>query len=266
MNRIGAQCSILLFGLFLFTCLTGCSSSRSPDDSAAPVVPQTDADTDYRNAQLAMSQKDYQRAIELLESASGKEFRLYKLPDARMLMAKAHQRLGQFEKSIACLDRAIEDAPENHHCYLQRGRTYRLMKEYERAAESYAQALKLKPDSSELHTSMGALAIYRKNYQTAIEHLEKAIELNDQVAVTHSNLALAYASVGKFDEARMELEKATALGYHQPEVVQARIDRLRYAVLEGRTGAPKSAEKIRPPESDSAKKTPAESNLKKGNR
>ena len=71
------------------------------------------------------------------------------------------------------------------------------------------------------------MAIFQGDYETAIKHLERAIELDDSYPVAHSNLALAYASVGRFDEADQELKKAVLRGYHQPEVIKRRIEELR---------------------------------------
>ena len=93
----------------------------------------------------------------------------------------------------------------------------------------YQLALKLAPDYAELHASMGALAIYQSDFDTAVTHLEEAVELDDSLPVAHSNLALAYASVGRFDDADAELKKAIIRGYHQPEVIRERIDELRKA-------------------------------------
>lgn len=143
------------------------------------------------------------------------------------MLGNTHDQLGQFEKSLQFHDKAIQADPENHQAYVDRGVIFRRLRRYDQAETSYDKALELKPDSAELHTSIGALAIYQEKYDKAVKHLELALQLDDSVAVCHSNLALAYASIGRFSEAQASLEQATTLGYHKPEVIQARIDKLR---------------------------------------
>ena len=78
-----------------------------------------------------------------------------------------------------------------------------------------------------MHSSVGTLAILEGDYGAAIKHLKRAIELDDTLAVPHSNLAVAYASIGRFDDAEAELMKAVQRGYERSQEIRERIDALR---------------------------------------
>jgi len=53
---------------------------------------------------------------------------------------------GEYEKAIACFDKAIELNPEDAKAYNNRGLAYANLKQYERAIEDYNKAIKLNPD------------------------------------------------------------------------------------------------------------------------
>jgi tetratricopeptide (TPR) repeat protein len=173
------------------------------------------------------AQRKFADAIQELEEGLSRPLRVYTRAEVLTAIGNCYNELGQFEESLAYHDRAIEEDPHDHRAYVNKGVVYRLMGDYDQAASLYSKALELAPDYPELHASMGALAIYQDDPQTAVDHLERAVELDDTLAVAHSNLAVAYATVGRFDDAEKELKAAIVRGYHQPEVVRERIERLR---------------------------------------
>ena len=228
-NRISVIFCVCLGPVLFFA--GGCSSQKADTEKTVePVV--RDGDDDYRNAQNEFKKKEYKKAIELLESAAAKKMKLYTKSDVFQLLGLSYRHLYKYDQAIEFLNKSIEEDPQNHEAYVLRGVVFRVQKKYTEAAQSYNQALQLKPDNAELHTSLGALHIFQKDYAKAIEHLKLAVELDGSVPVTHSNLALAYANVGDFDQAKICLEKATVLGYKQPDVIQAKIDRLKIAAIE----------------------------------
>lgn len=189
-------------------------------------APSTGDDEVKQGMQLFQERKFAEAAIHL-ETALN-------MPDTTVsqsmlltVIGNCHNELKDYEKSLEYHDRAIAADPQNYKAYVNRGVVYRLTGQAEKAADSYTQALAIEPNYPELHASLGALAIHREQYIDGIKYLRRAIELQDELPVAHANLAVGYACVGRFDDAQRELDKATAQGYWNTELVQKRIDDLR---------------------------------------
>ena len=193
----------------------------------AGCAPQSNGDVQVATGMRLYEQRQFAEAITELEEALNKPLQDHTRSDVLTAIGNCYNKLDRFEEALTYHDRALQEDPNNYHAYVNKGIVYRLMGDYDQAATWYTKALELAPEYAELNASMGALAIYQGDYQTAISHLERAIELDDALAVAHSNLALAYATVGRFDEADDELKKAVVRGYHQPEVIRQRIEQLR---------------------------------------
>lgn len=172
-------------------------------------------------------QREFAAAIPYLKAGLGKRPGIYDKSDVLTAIGNCYNELDQFEDSLKYHDLAIEANPANFRAYVNKGVVFRLTGDYDQAAAMYAKALEIEPEYAELHASMGSLAVFQEDYEAAVQHLERAIALDDTLPVAHSNLAMAYATVGRFDEADSELKKAVIRGYHQPEVIQQRIDQLR---------------------------------------
>lgn len=188
---------------------------------------QISGDAEVEKAFLLYEQRQFTEAITHLEKALDRNLIAYKQSDVLTTIGNCYNELEQFDKSLEFHQRAIDLDPKNHQAYVNQGVVYRLMGDFDAAGKSYAKALELEPNYAELHASTGALALFQDDFETAIKHLKRAIELDDSLAVAHSNLAIVYATVGRFDEADAQLKKAIIRGYHQPEVIQERIDELR---------------------------------------
>jgi tetratricopeptide (TPR) repeat protein len=220
--------SFLLYCPVLIISLVGCIPLAHLNTNSNPsVLVQTNGDTDVETGQRLFEQRNFSEALTSFERALDKPLKVYSKSIVLTAIGNCYNELNQFEISLKFYARAIREDPKNYKAYVNQGIVHRLMGNYDKAAKSYAIALKLKPDYAELHASMGALSVFQENYTEAIKHLEHAIKLDDSLAVAHSNLAIAYASVGRFDAADKQLQKAIARGYHQPQVIRERIEQLR---------------------------------------
>ncbi|MDJ0707754.1 MAG: tetratricopeptide repeat protein [Leptolyngbyaceae cyanobacterium MO_188.B28] len=187
----------------------------------------TNGDSDVRTALDLYKRREFAEAIPHLQNSLDKPIGEYSRSEVLTMIGNCYNELDQFEESLKYHDLSIQEDPENYKAYVNKGIVYRLTGEYAQAGDMYSKALEIEPDYPELHASMGALAIYQEDYSVAIDYLERALELDDTLAVTHSNLALAYATVGRFDEAEKALKEAVVRGYHQPEVIKERIEKFR---------------------------------------
>lgn len=64
----------------------------------------------------------------------------------------------------------------------------------------------LVPENAGIHFELGVLKFSNKDYEGAVDSLEKAVKLVSDYANAKYYLALAYAQLGRVDEARMQLE------------------------------------------------------------
>jgi len=184
-------------------------------------------DADIRKGQSLYDQRMFVEAIVHFKRGLAKMRAPGSRSEVLTSIGNCYKELNAFEDALKYHQQAIDADPGNHAAYVNKGIVHRLMGDYDLAARAYAKALELAPDFAELHASMGALAVFQDDIPLAIKHLERATALDDTLAVAHSNLAVAYASAQRFKEADAELKKAVLRGYHQPEAVKARVERLR---------------------------------------
>ena len=189
-------------------------------------------DADVQRGLALYEARQFDEAIPMFEKGLEQPLSAYSRSDILTTIGNCHYELDELDKTLTFHDQALAEDPENERAHVNMGIVFRLQGEYERAEACYRQAMKLAPEYAELHGSMGTLAIVQGKFDEAIGHLERSIELDALHPVAHSNLAVAYASVGRFDEADAELQKAISLGYHQPDVIQERIDGLRESAAE----------------------------------
>jgi tetratricopeptide (TPR) repeat protein len=200
--------------VIIATPLCGCVHSSSGDDDV------------IAGARL-YEQRKYGEAAERLERAVNKPLKNYSKCHVLTVLGNCYNELEDYEKALSYHDAAIDEDPSSHEAHVNKGVVHRLMGDHDKAAECYEKAVALNPNYAEAHASLGALALLRDEPDKAIECLERAAKLDPSVSVAHSNLALAYASVGRFDDAEAALRRATLHGYHKPEAIRERIDNLR---------------------------------------
>ncbi len=221
--------STLLF-LICAGALCGCSDDASQDLAPIPVLPQQPpGDKHVETGQALMQRRRFAEAIPHFERAIERPLKIFDRSEVLSTIGNCYSELEQFEKSLVYHEQALQENPRNHAALVNKGIVHRLMGDFESAERSYQAALKIAPNYAEAHMSIGALAIHQEKYELAITHLERASKLNDSLPIGHSNLAIAYAILGRFDEAELELESAIIRGYHQPEVIRDRIDKLKLA-------------------------------------
>jgi tetratricopeptide (TPR) repeat protein len=130
------------------------------------------------------------------------------------------EQKAQFEKTMK--DRAAQMAKNK---VLQEAfnnaMTAMTAKDYPTAIENFKKAGEVDPKQHVVWANMGESYILLSKTKTGqektdaltagIENYNKALELKPDDGGMHNNLALAYATAGKFPEAKVELEKAAAL-------------------------------------------------------
>ncbi|MDZ7377369.1 MAG: tetratricopeptide repeat protein, partial [candidate division KSB1 bacterium] len=126
-----------------------------------------------------------------------------------------------FKKGIEYFNQAIAIDPSYALAYAGLADCYNLLNDYDilepreaisRAKAAAEQALAIEPTLAEAHASLGfALARYDWDWKGAEEELLRAIELKPNYAIAHHWYALQLAMMGRFREARTEINKALDL-------------------------------------------------------
>lgn len=193
-----------------------------------------------------LKEKKAQFALTLCEQGIGEGSR-----DAAALYNNegvAYLYLGQFEKSLAAFEKALELDPqdadacynrsiairsmERHEEALQNYEiTYRLfpthffnlmncgnvrrrMGKYDEAIEMYKTGLRQCPDSWELMYNIACVKILQEKYQEALDLIEQALQLNDDFGELYYCKAICLKNLG--DEAGKDAAYAIAVNY-RPE-------------------------------------------------
>lgn len=124
----------------------------------------------------------------------------------------ASAELGQYEKAIAYLGKAISLNPNYAEPYYNRGTVYGRLGQYQRTIDDCSEALRLKPDYVNAYNNRGnayaALGLYRK----AIENYSSAIHLMPDYIPVYINRGDAYLKSGDEKSACLDAHRACELG------------------------------------------------------
>lgn len=209
-------CIALYFGVVLTLLAAGCDQNMLKT-----------GDADVNAGMVLFEQRKFEMALPLFEKALQSRLRAYSKSDVLTTIGNCHLELEKYEEALKYHDLAIKEDPNNHQALVNKGILCRQTGDYDQAEELYRKALKIQPNYAELHASLGALYVFQGRHDDAVRSLERAIELDASLPVAHSNLAMAYALVGRFDDADAQLKLARKTGYHQPDLIEKEIQRLR---------------------------------------
>ena len=87
-----------------------------------------------------------------------------------------YQRLGQYEKAIECIKKAIAITPTNVHFYASLGDCYQKLKKYDEAVDCYKSGFRSTNDI-DLYLDVGVAYLNSGNYQKAKECFESCQKL-----------------------------------------------------------------------------------------
>jgi TolB-like protein/Tfp pilus assembly protein PilF len=153
----------------------------------------------FRYSMLGESAKEFERGIELNPS-----------------YATAHQwygrlillTLGQFDRAIAEVKRAVELDPISPIIRADLGTVYLMARRYDEAIEQFHSALELDPQFYWAHRNLGSALELKGTPVNAIAEYRRALELSDDPRVL-AFVGHAEASIGRQKEARAILAQLT---------------------------------------------------------
>lgn len=123
---------------------------------------------------------------------------------------------GARKKDIAVCDKALKASHVSHRdriaTYVNRGILLMHSGDYEKSLADLDKAAKMDPDLGNIYINRGATLIFLDRYDEAIADLSKAIELNtSDLHAAYYNRALAYESKDDLNSAYFDLKEALKL-------------------------------------------------------
>jgi tetratricopeptide (TPR) repeat protein len=128
--------------------------------------------------------------------------------------AVSYKKMGQFDLSLADLNKAIEKSSEDKDPFLERGIMYTdHFNKYDLGIADFKVFLKEHPNHRDATYNLGVAYYKKQSYDTALIFLNKAISLDSGYASAHYVAALSYAEIHDFRQAYNHGMQATSLGY-----------------------------------------------------
>jgi len=123
------------------------------------------------------------------------------------------------QKAVTLLEKLIALEPGDRQAHVDLGAAYAATSQPDRAEAQFREALRLKPDDPGALTGLGNLYEKKGDDDRAIPFLTQAIKFAPQVFEPRFVLGSAYNRLGRYTEARTELEAALRLGgAESPEI------------------------------------------------
>jgi Flp pilus assembly protein TadD len=167
--------------------------------------------------------KKYEEAVGILTEASAKD---PKNASARFSLGVVHDKMGNFEKMVASMEKAIEIDPKHAAALNYLGYTYadRNMKLSE-AEALILRALEVRPNDGYFTDSLAWVHYRQGDLKRAESELRQALTLVPDDPVVLEHLGDVLMSAGKAGEAVSFFEKAIAKGHEKPDEIRSKLSR-----------------------------------------
>lgn len=120
---------------------------------------------------------------------------------------------GKYVEAAKYYEEQLSKKPDDPVLNNQLGYSYAKLGKSNKAIASYQKAIQIKPDYPEAHYNLGFLLMSRQmlKLDEAVQEFTKAIELKSDYDKAFNNRGMCYAYLGKFEQAKADLEKAISL-------------------------------------------------------
>lgn len=162
----------------------------------------------YRQAELALSARDYQRAHRFCMTI------LSIAPDfggALFLLGMIALEHGNFAKAAEVLERALQLDPGDPRCHAQFGRCLIALQRPREALQAAQRALALAPRDALTLDTIGVVLSHAGAHEQALLPFEHAVTQAPEHAAYHYNLGTSLQFSGRFAEAEQALRRALQL-------------------------------------------------------
>jgi tetratricopeptide (TPR) repeat protein len=119
--------------------------------------------------------------------------------------------LGNYQKAIGALSKAIELDPQYVWAYIGRGAAYRDLGEMEKAMVDFNRAIELDPNHVDAYLYRGVMYGTLGKMEIALADFNRAIELDPKYAWAYVRRGLVYEKLGKMEIALADFNRAIEL-------------------------------------------------------
>ena len=116
------------------------------------------------------------------------------------LEALISHQMGDAQRSVEALARAIQYDPDNPQYHNNLGVIYRSLGRLEEARACYQTTIRLSPQNPEAHSNLAAILRLKGEFEAAIDSCLEAIRLSPETEEGYFNLALTYQAMGLSSE------------------------------------------------------------------
>jgi Flp pilus assembly protein TadD len=169
--------------------------------------------------------KKYEEAIGVLKEAAAKD---PKSASAQFSLGVVYDKMGEFDKMVASMEKAIEIDPKNAVALNYLGYSYadRNMKLPE-AESLIVRALEIRPNDGYFLDSLAWVHYRKGDLRRAETELRRALTLVPDDPVVLEHLGDVLLGQGKSVEAAAFFERAIAKGHEKPEEIRSKLSRAR---------------------------------------
>jgi protein O-mannosyl-transferase len=151
----------------------------------------------------------WKSSIDLWNYAIAKEPN--KLATAYSNRALVYSEIGQYDKALDDINKALAIDPLSYGDYNNRGRSYFGKGLIDTAIEDFGKAISINPNYDKAYYNRGFAYTEKKQYDKAIEDYNKAIAINPRYYRTYNYRGLAFYKKGLFDHAIEDFDTAITL-------------------------------------------------------
>jgi tetratricopeptide (TPR) repeat protein len=136
-------------------------------------------------------------------------------------------RLGNADKSLEFIERALAIEPKSAHLYIFRAQGLLAKKQLDQAITSAQKAAGLGPDAKVLSTAATFLGMHCSEHALACPYYERAVALTPENAEYQFSLAAVYRFLGKVKEAESTWNRAIDLNpdYHEAYLLRSEVSK-----------------------------------------
>lgn len=132
-------------------------------------------------------------------------------PDALHLLGVLASQVGEHDKALTLIERAVQRSPQNSQFHASLGGVLHALGRTDQAIAALARAYEIDPGNAVVLTNMGALRQERGQLDEAVADYRRAVELNPDHVDAHYNLATALKDLGKLGDAIAALRRAVEI-------------------------------------------------------